>query len=437
MKKYIFIFLACMVIFSCSKDDLSWQEEIESIKTELVNQKKLIEALQANANITSIKQEQGQYTISFSNGQSITLQNGSTPLITIGDNGNWFINGEDTGKPSSGENGKDGIDGTNGVNGINGADGMTPKIDIKDGCWFINGENTNIKAVGADGANGKDAPYITYIVEEFNNFVFTFSDKTTLRCSKRKVFSGKNIVTFGDSVTEFGNYPELIGDITGATIYKIGFGGCRMSMRNYTSKNMSWAYDEISMYRIAESLRDRDFAEMESAIKYLKEEVKDDNSSTFRKLTNIDFSKVDICTIFFGTNDFTGCNRIGNKESVNPNELKGAMNIVIKCLTEINPKMEIVFIAPTHRFFGADNSYNSDVVPNSIGLYLEDYSNAIEEQANYNHIACLNLYKNGGFNRYNHESFFVDGVHPNKDGYKRIAELLSSFLVSKFGNFIY
>lgn len=47
--------------------------------------------------------------------------NGITPHI--GDNGNWFIGGDDTGKPSRGEQGAKGSDGANGKNG---ADGHTP-----------------------------------------------------------------------------------------------------------------------------------------------------------------------------------------------------------------------------------------------------------------------------------------------------------------------
>lgn len=60
-------------------------------------------------------------------------KDGITPHI--GDNGNWFIGDDDTGKPSRGEQGAkgdkgdtgaDGKDGINGVDGKDGADGHTP-----------------------------------------------------------------------------------------------------------------------------------------------------------------------------------------------------------------------------------------------------------------------------------------------------------------------
>lgn len=173
MKKLLLLILLSTFLFSC--DDDSWKTELEAIKTELANQKALIEALQNNATITGIEQGEGSYTIHFSDGQSITLTNGQTPIINIGENGNWFINGVDTGKPSQGE---DGMDGTDGI------DGQTPSIEIgENGNWFINGVDTEIKA---EGINGMDAPYIISIVEKENLIVFSFSDGSLVTCIKDK-----------------------------------------------------------------------------------------------------------------------------------------------------------------------------------------------------------------------------------------------------------
>lgn len=98
------------------------------------------------------------YTISYSDGTTTTFtvtngqdgqdgedgangspgkdgQNGITP--TIGDNGNWYLGDEDTGKPSRGEKGDtgntgpagaDGAPGTNGQDGSPGEDGFSPTI---------------------------------------------------------------------------------------------------------------------------------------------------------------------------------------------------------------------------------------------------------------------------------------------------------------------
>lgn len=75
-------------------------------------------------------------------------QNGSTPII--GTNGNWIIDGNDTGIPAKG---KDGQNGSNGTNGQDGKDGSTPIIG-ENGNWVINGVDTGVKAFGKDGSNG-------------------------------------------------------------------------------------------------------------------------------------------------------------------------------------------------------------------------------------------------------------------------------------------
>ncbi|MBM6925035.1 immunoglobulin domain-containing protein [Pseudoflavonifractor phocaeensis] len=95
-------------------------------------------------------------------------EDGKTPYI--GDNGNWWIDGVDTGIPATGSSGSDGSDGSNGKDGQDGKDGKDGKDgeDGKDGLtpyigsngnWWIGTTDTGVKAAGADGkdgANGKD-----------------------------------------------------------------------------------------------------------------------------------------------------------------------------------------------------------------------------------------------------------------------------------------
>ena len=95
-------------------------------------------------------------------------EDGKTPYI--GDNGNWWIDGVDTGIKATGSSGSDGSDGSNGKDGQDGKDGKDGKDgeDGKDGLtpyigsngnWWIGTTDTGVKAAGADGkdgANGKD-----------------------------------------------------------------------------------------------------------------------------------------------------------------------------------------------------------------------------------------------------------------------------------------
>ncbi len=76
---------------------------------------------------------------------------GATP--TIGSNGNWYINGVDTTKPSRGAQGPQGNTGATGPQGPKGADGATPTIG-DNGNWYINGKDTSKPSRGATGATG-------------------------------------------------------------------------------------------------------------------------------------------------------------------------------------------------------------------------------------------------------------------------------------------
>lgn len=96
----------------------------------------------------------GEHTFDVMNG----LDGGEAATPTIGDNGNWFINGQDTGKPSRGETGANGTPGDKGDPGPAGPAGPEgPKGPEgpagpagADGATGKNGEN------GAPGADGKD-----------------------------------------------------------------------------------------------------------------------------------------------------------------------------------------------------------------------------------------------------------------------------------------
>lgn len=80
---------------------------------------------------------------------------GGGSIVEIGPNGNWYIDGDDTGRPSRGEAGPNGVDGKNGKDGTNGTDGITPHIG-NNKHWFIGTVDTGILAEGTNGKDGLD-----------------------------------------------------------------------------------------------------------------------------------------------------------------------------------------------------------------------------------------------------------------------------------------
>ena len=120
----------------------------------LKNHETLLAALQNQVTVDKVETTDNGYKIVFSDNSSVTITDGHTPVFTLGDNGNWFIDGKDSGITAS---------------------GSTP--EIIDGYWYINGESTGVKAEAEDGTS---APTIISIVIKDGVAVFTFSDDSKI-----------------------------------------------------------------------------------------------------------------------------------------------------------------------------------------------------------------------------------------------------------------
>lgn len=95
-------------------------------------------------------------------------ENGITP--TIGENGNWYLGDEDTGKPSRGVQGPTGPTGADGQDGVPGVDGFSPVItedeNNNESTYKLNIENktgtiTTPNLKGADGVIDPDYSLLT------------------------------------------------------------------------------------------------------------------------------------------------------------------------------------------------------------------------------------------------------------------------------------
>lgn len=81
---------------------------------------------------------------------------GQAATPEVGENGNWFINGADTGKPSRGEKGdkgEQGEPGATGEPGKDGANGITPTIG-ENGNWYLGDTDTGKPSRGEKGEPG-------------------------------------------------------------------------------------------------------------------------------------------------------------------------------------------------------------------------------------------------------------------------------------------
>ena len=238
--------------------------------------------------------------------------------------------------------------------------------------------------------------------------------------------NGKTIVNFGDSI--FGNFFErndissYIANLTGATVYNCGFGGCRMATHNVAN------YEPFCMHSLAYAIANNDWTAQENAV--------NDNTWTdkpwyfnmrLNTLKSIDFSKVDIITIAYGTNDFMSDIRQDNEENkLDYNYYKGALRYSIEKILTAYPNIRIVVCTPIYRSWNnADGSFKEDsnTKIDSFNKTLIDFGTSCKEVcAEYNLQYIDNYYIGMGKFTRTHYWDSDDYTHPNENGRKLIAQ---------------
>ena len=100
------LFASASTFTSCKDYDDDIQnltERVDAVETLVDN---LQSQIQSGAVITDVASTGNGVVVTLSNGNSFTLTNGTNgtngSVVEIGENGNWFIDGEDTGRPSQG-----------------------------------------------------------------------------------------------------------------------------------------------------------------------------------------------------------------------------------------------------------------------------------------------------------------------------------------------
>lgn len=184
--------------------------------------------------------------------QGVKGKDGHSPVIDIGENGNWYIDGVDSKVRAIGIDGKRGergyegkrgvgivsivktrseglqdiytitysdnstttftvTNGKDGIQGIKGNDGHTPEITIgANGNWFIDGEDSNFKARGIQGLSAYEL-YIKNHPEYNKTEQEWLDDLTSGRLSKvRLSFDTDGGSTISDKIIDFGTYAKEI-----------------------------------------------------------------------------------------------------------------------------------------------------------------------------------------------------------------------------------
>lgn len=118
-----------------------------------------------------------------------------------------------------------------------------------------------------------------------------------------------------------------------------------------------------------------------------------------------------------GTNDYNGAGKSGTPlgafGDMTGATFYGGLNLMMCGLKQMYPEGEIVFMTPTRRWGYTRNNIN--------GYNLEQYAEAIKEQAAFWGIRVIDLYNEPGLDFGGKQaSYLVDGLHPNMIGHALI-----------------
>ena len=243
-------------------------------------------------------------------------------------------------------------------------------------------------------------------------------------------FYGKTIVNFGDSifangVTADNDISTFIKQKTGATVINCAFGGCRMG--NHSSSD----FDAFGMHSLADAIYSESWTAQDTALS--GQDIPAYFATNLAKLKAVDFGKVDLVTISYGTNDFTGGLRNGGSDN---NSTDYALKYSIQKLLSKYPNLHIIVILPMYRVWLNGTTFdvdsNTKEVTSSITgggtNKLTDFVKAEKDVCEETQTPYIDTYYGLGINQYNWSYYFpsTDGTHHNTIGRKLIAEYIAA-----------
>ena len=256
-----------------------------------------------------------------------------------------------------------------------------------------------------------------------------------------KPFSGKNIVCFGDSLTEFReqfnrkmHYSDYIAEITGANVINVGIGGTRLSRRATPvaiPTNEIEAYAALDIVSLVEAVSNNDYSYATAAATYLDNNGSSGRMDIVQRLSAIEWAKIDAVTILGGSNDWFGGASIGVSGGNDKGTVFGAINEIVRMLLTAYPSIKLYWFTPTVRWIGTaprtEENWGDNYAVN--GKTLMEFSSALFGEVVNNHIPICDMYNTLGWTMYNFKEYFLDsdGTHPYK-GFEPIGEKMVSFL---------
>jgi lysophospholipase L1-like esterase len=235
------------------------------------------------------------------------------------------------------------------------------------------------------------------------------------------MLAGRKIVVFGDSLIgmtrDQTSVTAYAAEYTGAKVYNVGFGGCRMA------KHPTNGYAAFSMWALADAVSTGNYSTQEAQAP----SGSDYFASQLDVLKSIDFASVDAVVIHYGTNDFAANVPLDDVANLlSTDTVCGALRYSIKKLLTAFPKIKIFISLPLYRTWGG---VGAETYKNTLEKTLPEYDYAMKTVAEEHNLPTIDGYKRLGVNAVNASAYLSDGTHLNDFGRRQFGELIGGHLI--------
>lgn len=245
--------------------------------------------------------------------------------------------------------------------------------------------------------------------------------------------AGKVCVCFGDSVTGFmappNDYPSVLAQLTGMTVYNVGFGGCRMSDTHPYA-----AYKRFGMCALVDAIVSGDWTEQDQYVDQIESETFPQAHLT--PLKGIDWDSVDFVTIFYGGNDAGNDVAIGTAGSSDKQTMVGALKYAVDKLLTAYPHLKILVLTQIFRYWLSDSKDSDEMVFTMGGQSYHYYDWGDEEikAAQLLKVPVVDMYRTLGINSITRTLYLraSDQTHPSAEGNRLIAGKIAGKLLSEY-----
>lgn len=261
------------------------------------------------------------------------------------------------------------------------------------------------------------------IVTKNEEIVYSTKHTVTIRedmLPNMKPLAGKTVVVIGDSIIgmtrDSTSVTAYAADYSGADVLNAGFGGCRMSVHptNGYAAFSAWALADaiatgVWTTQVAQASAGQDYFAAQLAV-----------------LEAVNFAKVDMMVIHYGTNDFAaGVELDNNDNDADTATVCGALRYTLRKIMATYPKIRVYVSLPLYRKW---DTAGAETYTNSLGKTLPEYNAAIEAVAYAFNCPVINGYKALGINSINGSAYLSDGTHLTNYGRETFGGLMGGSL---------